>query len=405
MKKTVFLFFIVGVFGLFAGALQDAIDQAAPGAKLSLPAGRFKGPVEISKPLIIEGKGKNTVIEGTGSGSVVHIDASHVTLRNLSIRNSGRQRYRLDSAIVVNRAKDVTVEKCTLQDVLFGIILNDTEESTLRGNTIISYREDVADNRGDGIRLWASHHNLITGNHLKNGRDLSLTRSNHNVIEDNEIQYGRYGVLLQMCHAITLRHNRITANDVGVLCRGSNHVHIEDNTIVKTFLATGTGVMLIGGKELYVQHNTVMKHAQAFYIDATAKNRKMKRFIEHNRIALNNEAFHFHADIANNTIRCNTVDGNLFDVVKDIRSAPIMHNVIALNYWDQYQGFDRDHDGIGDTPYQVLLYADRLWQFAPHLKFFYGTPLLSVVNFIEKVAPFSAPVLLLEDREPKREPY
>ena len=30
------------------------------------------------------------------------------------------------------------------------------------------------------------------------------------------------------------------------------------------------------------------------------------------------------------------------------------------NYWDDYEGFDRDRDGIGDTPYEVHAYADRL---------------------------------------------
>jgi len=31
------------------------------------------------------------------------------------------------------------------------------------------------------------------------------------------------------------------------------------------------------------------------------------------------------------------------------------------NYWDDYQGFDRDGTAIGDTPYELYAYADQIW--------------------------------------------
>jgi nitrous oxidase accessory protein NosD len=29
------------------------------------------------------------------------------------------------------------------------------------------------------------------------------------------------------------------------------------------------------------------------------------------------------------------------------------------NYWDEYAGFDRNGDGVGDLPYEVYAYADH----------------------------------------------
>lgn len=130
----------------------------------------------------------------------------------------------------------------------------------------------------------------------------------------------------------------------------------------------------------------------------------MQRYIKYNKIINNNVAFHFAATIKNNTIKYNDIIGNLEDVVRDARRGKYYKNDIEMNYWDRYIGFDKNSDGISDMPYQVLIYADKLWQFSPHLKFFYGTPLLSAIDFFERLAPFTSPALLLEDIKPKTKP-
>jgi len=35
------------------------------------------------------------------------------------------------------------------------------------------------------------------------------------------------------------------------------------------------------------------------------------------------------------------------------------------------------------------------------VKFFYGSPVISLLNFLAKLAPFSEPIFLLEDKKPK----
>ena len=70
------------------------------------------------------------------------------------------------------------------------------------------------------------------------------------------------------------------------------------------------------------------------------------------------------------------------------------------NAWDSYAGFDRDRDGIGDTPYNLYIYADRLWMDTPMARFYRGTPALELVDFAERLAPFSEPKLILQDARP-----
>ncbi len=387
-----------------AGSLQDVIDNAPAGSTIELPAGRFYGPVTIRKPLILKGMGSLSVIDGNGSGTVVTVLSSDVTVKDIAIRNSGKQRHSLDAAIFVGGAERVRVEGCSIANTLFGIILSRSDSCAIRENNISSYREDVVDNRGDAVRLWLSDANIIERNRITGSRDLSLMRSDHNVIESNKITDSRYGVYLQMCEDTSVIGNEIVSNYVGILSSGSKDTKITGNSIVKTRLATGVGIVIRRGGRHEIFHNTIMRHAQAFYIDTSPAERGMKRYIEYNRISLNNEAFHFHAIIKNNTIRNNNITDNLTDVVKNIRHTKSYDNDISLNYWDSYMGFDMDGDGIGDTPHNVLVYADKLWQFDHHLKFFYATPVLSIVDFIERLAPFSEPLLLMRDSSPRISP-
>jgi len=41
-----------------------------------------------------------------------------------------------------------------------------------------------------------------------------------------------------------------------------------------------------------------------------------------------------------------------------------------------------------------------LWDFNKNVKFFYGAPLLVILDFLERLAPFSEPKFVLRDKTP-----
>ncbi len=88
------------------------------------------------------------------------------------------------------------------------------------------------------------------------------------------------------------------------------------------------------------------------------------------------------------------------DVIKDKRASYTANNIIEYNYWDRYAGFDTNDDNIGDTTHKNFQYADQLWHYNHKVKFFYGSPIMSLINFLSKVAPFIEPIMLLEDTKP-----
>lgn len=49
------------------------------------------------------------------------------------------------------------------------------------------------------------------------------------------------------------------------------------------------------------------------------------------------------------------------------------------------------------------VYADKLWLYNPNVKFFYGSVIMDLLNFLAKFIPFSEPELLAVDNKPMME--
>ncbi|MFO1427487.1 MAG: hypothetical protein U1F11_11060 [Steroidobacteraceae bacterium] len=71
------------------------------------------------------------------------------------------------------------------------------------------------------------------------------------------------------------------------------------------------------------------------------------------------------------------------------------------NYYDTYLGFDRDGDGYGDTPHAQYAFADKIWIETPTARFFMLTPVMELLDFLERLAPLSSPELQMRDGRPR----
>ncbi len=118
----------------------------------------------------------------------------------------------------------------------------------------------------------------------------------------------------------------------------------------------------------------------------------------YNEIAFCGTGIFFHTNQEGNLYKYNYFHNNLVQVEAEGKTANL--NRWQNNYFDDYQGFDKDGDNIGDAPYTLFAYVEHLWTFDKDLKFFYGSPLLLVLDFLERLAPFSEPKLVLRDKTP-----
>ncbi len=400
MFKFISAIGIIVTFQLYANVLQDAIDSAPAGSLLKLPAGIYKGSIHIDKPLSIVGQEDGVVIDGENKGSVIKITSSFVTLKNLNIINSGDRHEKVDAAITVSDAKQCEISNCIIKNCLFGIDMQMVNNSIVSNNTITSKDMELG-LRGDGLRLWYSNDNIISKNTLIKSRDMVVWYSHGNLIENNSGKYNRYSLHFMYAGKNIIKNNTYEFNSVGIFFMYSKDSIATGNIIKSSLGATGMGIGLKDVSNFTIEDNTVLYCAQGIYIDRSPFEPGTHNWINKNKILYNSEAMHFHSISEDNIIRDNIIVGNIEDIVNDSRGSKTNENEIVGNYWDNYEGFDRDGDNIGDTPHKVYQYADQLWVYNRDVKFFYGSPVISMLNFLAKLAPFTKPLFLMEDPKPK----
>ncbi len=395
------LFLLLSLFSFAsANVLQEAIDNAPAGSILKLPAGVYKGNIVINKPLTIIGKEDGVILDGAGKGTVIKTTGSFITLKNLKITNSGSMHHQLDAAIAMENGKQCEISNCVIDDCLFGIDLQMINNSIISNNTVTSKDVDLG-LRGDGLRLWYSNDNLVKNNFLYKSRDMVVWYSHGNTIEENRGEWCRYSLHFMYAGKNWVKNNSYQFNSVGIFFMYSQDTIATGNVVKSSLGATGMGIGLKDVSNFTIEDNTVIYCAQGLYIDRSPFEPDTKNWLIGNKILYNSEAMHFHSLSENNIIKDNVMMGNIEDIVNDSRGSKTNENEILGNYWDNYAGFDRDGDNIGDTPHRVYQYADQLWIYNPDVKFFYGSPVISLLNFLAKLAPFTKPIFLLEDEKPK----
>jgi nitrous oxidase accessory protein len=385
---------------LSANVLQDAINKAPAGSILKLPAGVYKGSIVINKAITIIGKDNGVIIDGEGNGTVITAKGSFITLKNLKIVGSGDRHENLDAAIKLSDGKQCEISNCVIDDCLFGIDMQMVSNSIILNNKISSKDLDLG-LRGDGLRLWYSNDNIIKENSLIKSRDMVVWYSHGNEIVKNYGRENRYSLHFMYAGKNLIKNNTYELNSVGIFFMYSKDSIAIGNVVKSSLGATGMGIGLKDVSNFTLKNNTVLYNAQGLYIDRSPFEPDTHNWIEENKILYNSEALHFHSLSENNVITNNIIMGNIEDIVNDSRGSKTNENEILGNYWDKYEGFDKNGDNVGDTPHKVYQYADQLWVYNPDVKFFYASPVISLLNFLAKLAPFTKPLFLMEDEQPK----
>jgi len=378
-------------------SLQPLIDAAKPGDVIAPPAGTYAGPLLIDKAIILEGGG-NVTIDSGGVGSVIVLQTDGATVRGLHLKNTGESHNDLDSGIQVRGNYNV-IKDNDISDSLFGIDIQQSNNNIVARNRIQSKPFDLGV-RGDGIRLWYSNDNRIEDNTIINARDVVVWYSKDNTISGNSISGGRYALHFMYAQYNLVRNNHFDNNSVGTFLMYSDGVVLRGNRISRGLGATGMGIGMKESSDVTVEDNTILYCATGIYMDVSPYQPGTTNRIVRNRLAFNSIGILFHNDWTGNVLEDNRFESNYVQVSVNA-GASAKRNDWDGNFWDDYLGFDRNKDGIGDNAHEQRVYADRLWMDVPAASFFKGSAVLSMLDFLERLAPLSEPVLLLSDPRPK----
>ena len=400
-KNAVLLLFLLpaaAVSGTFT-PLQPLIDDAEDGAILLLEPGIYAGPVVIDKPITLDGQGKATINAG-GRGSVILLETDGAVVRNLHLTNSGESHNDIDSGVQV-RGRFNVISDNVIDNCLFGVDLQQSENNIVRRNRISSKPFELG-TRGDAIRLWYSFENKVVENTISDSRDTVVWYSAHNTISDNTTFDSRYSLHFMYSQYNLVERNNYYNNTVGIFLMYSDGVVIRNNTIAHASGATGVGIGFKETSDVTVEGNKILYCASGLYVDISPFQPDTINTFSNNLIAYNGIGIRFLNDWKGNEFRANRMIDNLTQVVVS-SGMTANHNVWEGNHWSDYEGFDEDQDGVGDTAYELYVYADRIWQDVPYAQFFKGSPVLEVLDFLERLAPFTEPHVLVRDELPSKQ--
>ena len=378
--------------------LNTLLRNLKPGDTLKLKPGFYTGPATITvSNVVIDGGGKATV-SGMDNQSVIIIKADNVTVKNLHITHSGDSPDRLDAGVKIIEADNIVVENCKIDECLFGVDIFKSDNCRITHNDISSISRKSLALKGDAIRLWYATNNYVNFNYWHGVRDMVIWYSSENHFEGNKGVGNRYSMHFMYSHNNRIHHSEFYNNSVGIFLMYSEETIITENLIQGS---VGTSGMCLGMKETssnQIINNRFLYSAKGIHFDISPFVPEKINTIQGNEIAFCNVGMEFHSDLEGNIIEGNYFHDNLTQVYTNGKTAN--NNKFSGNYWSDYQGYDKNEDNIGDVPYRLYSYSEHLWSFNKNVSFFYGAPILEVLDFLERLAPFSKPKFVLKDKKP-----
>ncbi|HEX8963139.1 MAG TPA: nitrous oxide reductase family maturation protein NosD [Rhodocyclaceae bacterium] len=396
MRNAALLFLSLALPAWAGQDLQALIDATPPQGELRLPPGRYAGPAVVTRPLTLDGQGR-AVIDNGGKGTVLTLRTSGAVVRGLTLANSGASNDAMDAGLRIE-GDDNLVENNRIEEVLFGMEIHQGDRNRVRGNRIVGKNLPL-DLRGDAIRLWNSRGNLVEGNDMRRVRDITVANSPGNRLAGNRLEDGRYALHIVFSPGTVVEQNRLRDTVTGIVVLYSESAVIRRNFIGDVTGGGGACITFKDSGEGLVEDNDILHCATGLQANAPLSGERVLT-IRRNRFAYNTIGISFYGEQGGHRVIDNRFENNLSQVVTSAAGVGSANDWRG-NYWSDYQGFDRNHDGVGDTPYELDFYADRIWMEIPKTKFFANSPAFELLDFLERLAPFSAPYTILRDKAPR----
>jgi nitrous oxidase accessory protein len=362
--------------------IAEAIAKAHPGDTVRLSAGVFAGPVIIDRPGVTVSGKTDAVIDGGGSGHVIVVSAPDVTVRRLTIRNSGRLLESQDSGIFVGKQGDrAVIADNRIENSLIGVYLWGPEDARVSNNRIDGIRDMRVNERGNGVQLWNTPGSIIEGNDVRWGRDgIFVTTSRNNIFRDNRFRETRFAIHYMYTNDSVLSGNVSEGNHVGYALMFSKRLKVAGNISRNDrdhgFLLNYTNRSDISGNRV------VNGLTKCVFIYNSNKN-----VFRDNRFEGCGIGIHFTAGSERNTLTGNAFIGNKTQV-KYVGTRWLDWTADGRgNYWSDNPAFDLDGDGIADSPYRPNDLIDQVVWAHPMAKMLLNAPGIQIVRWAQSRFP------------------
>lgn len=390
----------VGDGGAYA-SVQAAVDAASPYDTVRVGPGTYRERIRIERPVVLLGEGR-PVLDAGGEGHVVEASAPLV-LQGFRLRNTGTNPDQEHAGVMVRDGRAEVVDNI-LEDVYYGVYLKNAPGSLVRGNRITG-KDLPPPRRGDGIRLWYSSNSRILENRVHRTRDVVVYFSSDLAIRGNAITGGRYGLHYMYSDHNEFVGNYFARNQVGAFIMYSRDVRLRQNVFAEARGASGMGLGLKDADEVVARDNLLVGNESGLYLDNAPRTAADTNRVRENLFLHNGSAVRMLPSVTGNVFEGNSFVDNRrpVEVSGGVGRDQADRNAWDGNHWSGYAGFDRDDDGVGDTPYRYARLTDDLLSRHPALRLYEASPVMPVVEALRRFFPLLEPEPVFVDGTPRLE--
>ena len=288
-------------------------------------------------------------------------------------------------------ASNITLENNNIIGAYFAIHISNTSYAIVRNNTITGFprSEQLT---GNAIHLWKSSHALIENNHVQGHRDgiyfefVTFSTIRNNLSEKNI----RYGLHFMFSNDDSYINNIFRNNGAGVAVMYSKKVLMRDNHFEQNWGTSAYGILLKDISDSHIEHNTFFKNTVGIHLEGSSR-----MDIEKNIFKENGWAIKVQASCDDNNFHHNNFTGNSFDIATN---GSISLNNFYNNYWDKYEGYDINKDGIGDVVYHPVSMYSMIIEQNPYALMLFRSFTVQLLDKAEKAIPSLTPENLVDTK-------
>ena len=359
-------------------SIQEAINQAQPGDTIAVQKGTYNEVLTINQSISLVGE-EDAVIDGGGAGSVINISGNGVTVKGLTIQNSGTNET--DSGIYVQEGKNHVLKDNTFKDTMHGIYVNESQDAVISGNQISSISEHFS-NRGSGVFIFKGSGHTIEENMMMSVQDGIYVESASDIIlRKNEAYGSRYGLHFMFAKDILAEENHMESNITGMMIMDSESIQVLNNEVLNQFHVRGFGLLVYESRDLLIKRNEIRQNSTGLSLEKTVDVEIKRNIISANQVGLE-----FIGKNENNIFTENNFIANIVQSKISNNDMKLDNGEIG-NYWDDYSSFDITGDGIGEETYKAGSLYDQLLEKQPYWQFFFESPSITLWSQAESFFP------------------
>ncbi|MBS7786606.1 nitrous oxide reductase family maturation protein NosD [Flavobacterium sp. CYK-55] len=394
MKKWVYIVFVLSCsvvaktieVGKTPGAptIHKALVLAQNHDTIIVPHGCYReGNIKIDKSIALLGKNFPT-IDGQNKHEVISVTADGVIIKGFKVINSGYAALDDPCGIRIYNRRNVVIANNQLDNNFFGIYLQNAQNCLIQNNIIKAYgkQEQLI---GNGIHCWKSSQLQIIGNKISGHRDgIYFEFVTESVIWRNlSNQNIRYGLHFMFSNDDAYISNVFKRNGAGVAVMFTRNVRMIHNYFEENWGDSAYGLLLKEISDSYILNNHFMKNTSGIYMEGTSRIQVQKNVFESNGWGMK-----IQASCMENNITQNNFLGNTFDISTN---GSLVLNTFDQNYWDKYEGYDLDKNGLGDVPYHPLSLFAVLTENNPSAMLLFRSFMITLLDKSEKILPSITP--------------